>query len=170
MCRAKLSSNEKWNTSLKSKWSYNDVLETMHFYQIEHRKQCFWYALLQFTGRVFLIIIPVRSTKNWETPCFNLLCRSISHLWSYPGLSMLHSAWCAFGQYLLCTSLLSFPCPFVQQEISSNNPAWLDCVIYALPLSMISPWMQSGTRSRILEISSDVAQLSLLEIWEERAL
>lgn len=137
------------------KWSCDDVLEMMHLYQTDHQNQFFCYALLQSScSEVFLIIIPVRSIDNWETLCFNLPCRSISHLWSYPGLSMLHSTWCAIGLYLLCTSLLFFPLAFTQQEISNNGPAWLDCAIHALPLSMVCPWMLLGTWSRILEISN----------------
>lgn len=69
---------------------------------------------------------------------------------------MLHSAWCAFGQYVLCTSLLLFPLSFTQQDISSNSPAWLDCAIHALPFSMLSPWMLLGIWSEILEISKEV--------------
>lgn len=59
----------------------------------------------------------------------------------------------------------------MQQEISSNSSAWLDCVIHALPLSILSPWILVGTWSRILDISNVVWQSSvpfLLEIWEER--
>lgn len=87
------------------------------------QNQYFCYSLLQFPGIVFLIIIPVGAIENGETSCFNLPCRSINHLCSFSGVSMPHSAWCAFKQYLLYISLLSFPISFTQQEISSNSPA-----------------------------------------------